>query len=172
MIHRAALVSCAAFIAVFQVGSASGQGDEAEVDEELDREPLRCVPMGQIQSSVVANDRSVLFYRSGVRIYLNILEQQCRGLQRNGLFSYRIRGGIRVARLCDSDAITVIDKLTNSAGATCRLSVFHPVSEAQADDILNFGRMPGGIEITPVELPPAEGAAADGDAAEATEAAR
>lgn len=133
--------------------SAISQNEETGGDDVIDREPLRCVPMGQIQSADAVNDRAVLFYRRGGRIYVNILEQECPGLQRSNLFTYRVRGGARVARLCDTDSITVIDKLTNSAALTCRLGVFHPISDFQAEEILFSGRVPGNIAVDPVELP-------------------
>lgn len=156
MTRQAAFASWTVALGLFAAGSAAGQDDAGE--EIVDREPIRCVPMGQVQSAVAANDDSVLFYRSGGQIYVNILEQQCRGLRRSGQFTYRLRSGIRVARLCDTDSITVMDPLTNSAGVTCRLGVFHPITDSQADEILNTGRVRGSVVAEPVEPPEEAGA--------------
>lgn len=153
MINRAALGFCIVVLGLSHTQSAAAQNDDVAEDDAIDREPVKCVPMGQIQSTTAANDDSILFYRSGGRIYVNILERQCQGLRRSGLFTYKVRSGIRVARLCDTDSITVIDKTTNSAGLTCRLGVFHPITDVQAEEILYSGRVSRTIVAEPVEPP-------------------
>lgn len=131
------------------VGSAAAQ--DADAEEHSDRTPVDCVSMRQIENTHVVDDRTILFYRRGGRIYMNLLESDCPTLRDNALFRYRVRSAVRTARLCDSDSITVVDRLTSSLTYNCRLGEFHPIDEARANELLRVGRAP--IATEAVELP-------------------
>ena len=134
--------------------------EDAEEAEDIDVTPVRCISMGRIRTTTVVDDRNILFYRRGGPIYHNILEQNCRGLKRSGLFTYKVQSGARHVRLCDTDTINVIEA-PGSAGFNCALGQFFPISELRAEELLNPDaavRLEKAIEVEPVELPD-EGAA-------------
>jgi len=137
---------------------AAGAAD-ARTEIVLDRTPLSCISMSRIQRTEVIDDRTVLFVGRG-RAYVNVLEQNCPTLKANGLFRYRINSGIRTARLCDSQAITVIDRLTDSLTTNCRLGSFHPITTEEVDLLLD----PTGahtVTIVPIEDAPQDAAVED-----------
>ena len=139
---------------------ALGQDDETDVVDAaaadtvlIDRTPRSCISMSRIRHTEVIDDRTVLFISRSGSGYVNLLETNCPTLKMNGLFRYRVNSGIRTARLCDSQAITVIDRLTNGLTHNCRLGSFHPVSEEQVQLILN-PQVRATVELTPIEVPP------------------
>jgi hypothetical protein len=123
-----------------EANPAGGYGEEQGkegVSEDFDRAPVQCISMRQIEGTQIVDDQTILFYRRGGRVYMNLLEQECPTLLQNKLFSYRVTSGTRAARLCDFNAITVVDHLTQQLTYTCRLGMFHPIDEAQAEDLLS-----------------------------------
>ena len=150
MLNVRHITSCIAALSITAAQSAAGQNDEV-----IDPTTVKCVPMSQILLTKVADDRNVLFFRRDGRIYLNVLDQNCPGLRRNSLFKYNVRSGIRTARLCDTDAITVFQRATGTLGFNCRLGQFHPISALQADNIMldpGSVRNNTNIVVEPVEL--------------------
>lgn len=107
----------------------------AQNDDDAERTPAQCISMGRVRTTTVVDERSILFYLRGGRIYLNILDRTCLGLHRNGTFTYSVQSGARYVRLCDSDTITVLESA--GRGFNCGLGEFHPVSELQAEALLN-----------------------------------
>jgi len=132
------------------VGAAAAAQDAEQGEETFDRTPVDCISMSQIANTEIVDDRTILFYRRGGRIYMNLLETQCPTLKSNNIFRYRVLSGVRSARLCDYHAITVVDRLTNSLTHNCRLGPFHPIDQARADELLRIG--PGVTTTEPVEL--------------------
>ncbi len=130
---------------------ASAQDDEEESDE-----PLRCLSMNSIRSTVVVDDNRVLFFQARDRVFLNRLDRECLGLARSGTFSYKVQSGARHARLCSTDSITVLE--TSGRGLNCGLGLFEPLSQAEAESVVG-GPNPAAIAV-PVELPKAEEPAA------------
>lgn len=128
----------------------------AQDDDVLDRTPQDCVTVARIRSTEVIDDKTILFYMRGGRVYQNILDRECPRLEREGRFMYEIRG----YRLCDIDMITVLDRLGAgfSRGFTCRLGEFHPITRQEAEEIERIAEgeveQEGVIEIEEVELPP------------------
>lgn len=124
----------------------------AQAQEELDRTPQDCVRASSIRSTQIVDDKTILFYMSGNRVYRNELPDGCPRLAAEGRFSYERRVGQRVGRLCSIDAITVLESFREVPfGATCRLGQFYPITEAELDDILGVPRGP--MRVEPVELP-------------------
>lgn len=133
----------------------------AQDDQTDDRAPLRCISMRQIESTHVVDDQTILFYRRGGLVYMNVLDRSCPTLERNRLFRYRVNRGALSARVCDSDSITVVDLDTGSLTYHCRLGQFHPIELGRAEELLAAPRRDDSVEIEPVELPDE---AADGPA--------
>jgi hypothetical protein len=160
-------------IAVFAaVTAAQAQQDKVrEVDVVLDRTPEDCLSLNRINRTKVVDDRTVLFYMRGGDVYQNILPRNCPGLKDNDRFMYKPFSN----RLCSSDTITVLERFGGGLdrGFTCRLGEYHPISEFEAEELLqaNDELAPGRrspVEVTPVELP--DEADADSDDASAEEA--
>lgn len=122
-------------------------------DEEEDEKPenaVNCVNTSRIRSTTIVDDSSIIFYMRGRTDYLNVLPRQCRGLAREGRFTYRTSGG----SVCRLDAIRILYNFGTGIreGASCGLGYFQPVSEEDIEMILDK-------EPTlpqPQPLPPAE----------------
>jgi hypothetical protein len=137
--------------ATLSLASAAAQDDEAESDE-----PLRCLSMNTIRSTVVVDDNRVLFFQARDRVFLNRLDRECLGLARSGTFSYKVQSGARHARLCSTDSITVLE--TSGRGLNCGLGLFEPLSQEEAESVVG-GPNPAAVAL-PVELPKEEEPAA------------
>jgi hypothetical protein len=119
------------------VNAASlAQSGSAEEQDNFDRTPVNCVSMRRIEGTQIVDDQSILFYGRDGQIFLNILEATCPTLKQNKLFRYKLTSGTRTARLCDFNAITVVDGATNTLSYNCRLGMFHPIHESEAEDLL------------------------------------
>jgi hypothetical protein len=138
-------------VAVLSLASAAAQDDEEQTDE-----PLRCLSMTSIRSTVVVDDQRVLFFQARERVFLNRLDRECLGLARSGTFSYQVQSGARHARLCSTDSITVLE--TSGRGLNCGLGLFEPLSREEAESVLG-GPNRAAVAV-PVELPNEEEPAA------------
>jgi hypothetical protein len=111
--------------------------DEEEEKQEKPENAVSCVNTSRIRNTTIVDDSSILFYMRGKTVYLNVLRRQCRGLAREGRFSYRslygTAGGMR-------------------EGASCGLGYFQEVTEEDLELILE--REPAPPQAEP--LPPAE----------------
>ncbi|MFQ5548457.1 MAG: hypothetical protein ACE5FV_09205 [Woeseia sp.] len=123
--------------------AASSQDDESVIEE-----GERCIRSRPIKRTVVVDDYTILFYMRGRAVYRNDLPRRCRRLSRDKRFLYRTT----VARLCESDPITVLadSGMTMTSGPTCQLGRFHRISRQEADALL------GDHDVEPEPLPPAE----------------
>ncbi len=131
-------------------------GAAAQDDEEKSDEPLRCLSMTSIRSTIVVDDQRLLFVQAGDRVFLNRLDRECLGLARSGTFTYQVQSGARHARLCSTDSITVLE--TTGRGFNCGLGLFEPLSQEEADSVV--GRPSPAVVSEPVELPKEEEPAA------------
>jgi hypothetical protein len=138
-------------VTALSFASAAAQDDEDESDE-----PLRCLSMSSIRSTVVVDDKRVLFIQARDRVFLNRLDRECLGLARSGTFSYKVQSGARHARLCSTDSITVLE--TSGHGLNCGLGLFEPLSQEEAESVVG-GPNPAAVAV-PVELPKEEEPAA------------
>lgn len=118
-------------------------------DEETDESSQKCIHTRSIRSTQVVNDSNILFF-SGKTVYQNTLPRQCRGLSREGRFSYRISGG----RLCQLDSIRILYNGPTGLeeGFSCPLGYFRKITEDDVEYLLHGEPEP--TEIEP--LPPAE----------------
>jgi hypothetical protein len=164
--------SCATLIALVSAlvtVSAAGQDDAAalEADDAFDRTPVDCISVSSIDRTDVIDDRTILFFMRGRKIYRNYLPRRCPGLERHDRFAYQTTSN----RLCDIDTITVLEQwgARLQPGFVCPLGAFHPIPLEEVEE-LKLTREAGGaqrnaIEGQPVDLP------AQGDPPAADEAA-
>jgi hypothetical protein len=143
MTHRC-LAAVLGGVAALSLGGLAAQDGDDESEE-----PLRCLSMNSIRSTVVLDDRRVLFFQARDRVFLNRLDRQCLGLARSGTFSYQVQSGARHARLCSSDTITVLE--TTGRGLNCGLGLFEPLSPEDAESVV--GAPNRSIVSVPVEPP-------------------
>lgn len=129
---------------------AAAQEEEPVVDDDV----RRCLSTRSIRSTHIIDDRNMLFYAPGRRVYHNILRQPCNGLKREGRFTYRITGG----SLCSGDIIFVLHDDSFDGfrqGPSCSLGAFHEISR-EAADALREGP-DAKVEAQPLPMPePAE----------------
>lgn len=124
-------------------------------DGALDRTPEDCISVSRLRSTRVVDDQTVLFYMRGRDAYRNDLHIACPRLAQEDRFAYETR----VGRLCSSDTITVLQSFGGrfERGATCRLGEFHPITHAEADDIVagpaGAKQENDGVDVEEVELP-------------------
>ena len=119
--------------------------DEIEDDDEYS-EAERCINSRTIKSTTVIDDRNIVFYMRGSKIYRNILPRPCRGLSTQRRFSYTT-----VTRsLCDSDSIRILRETGQGfeEGRSCRLGRFHPTTEEDLNAFLYR------LYETPKAIPP------------------
>ena len=104
----------------FSLAAEEGGGKEPDAYE-------RCVQSRMIRSTTVINDRNIVFYMRGSKIYLNTLPAACRGLAREGRFSYVSH----TSRLCKSDRINVINDsgFGIQQGRSCKLGQYMLVTK-------------------------------------------
>jgi hypothetical protein len=104
-------------------------------DEEDDENALNCIHVSRIKSTKIVDDLHILFYMYGKTDYVNILPRQCRGLSREGRFSYRVS----VNTLCQLDSIRILydGGMGLEEGKSCRLGFFHEVTEEDIEAILD-----------------------------------
>jgi hypothetical protein len=127
-------------------------------DDELDRSPRSCVSISRIRDTDIIDDESILFYMAGRRVYRNVLDRPCQGLERAGRFMYRTRS----SQLCNSDTVQALQYWGQriSPGMTCFLGEFYPITREEADILkLEPDERPGlgqQVKMSPIELPPDE----------------
>lgn len=106
----------------------------AQDDNDEDDDSVSCLSMNLVRSANAIDDDTVLFELRNGDMFISRLEQTCLGLRRNNRFSYNLRSGARIPRLCHTDTITVIE--TSGDGFTCGLGRFEPVSAAAIDALI------------------------------------
>lgn len=119
----------------------------------------RCINLRTIRSTTVIDDRNILFYAGGDRVYHNILPSACRGLAREDRFSYEVRTG----SLCNSDTISVLydDAFGINDGPRCRLGLFHEITREDAEALVEHANEPPRSEPLPMPDPEEVGTGED-----------
>lgn len=128
-------------VALTLFSAVSWADDDARPDDiDPSLEPEDCLSIGSIRRTEIADDQNIVFYVSGKKIYRNYLPRKCRGLKRADAFMYKTS----LSRLCNVDTITVLDDLGFgfNQGRTCGLGMFYPISEEEADIVLDKERAP------------------------------
>jgi len=103
----------------------------AALAETIDREPVDCVTANRIRRTEVIDERTIVFYMGGGRVYRNRLAIDCPRLVREKRFSY----DLYTNRLCSTDYITVLEYWgsTLREGPSCGLGQFYPITEEEAE---------------------------------------
>ena len=156
MTHRNRLLRSSAVLG--SIGLLGLGGALAQDDQELDRTPEDCVIVSTISRTEVVDDRTILFFMRGKKVYRNYLPRTCPGLQREERFMYTANGN----RLCAIDTITVLqlDGIGGlNPGFTCRLGDFHPITRDEVEALRiekeNGGSLnPNTIRVQPAQAPP------------------
>ena len=104
--------------------------DEKAMDQSIDLvsgPPEQCVSLIRIDHTDVVDDRNILFYMKGGKIYRNHLPYPCSGLKINDTFMYRTS----LNQLCNVDIITVLDNMGFGfmPRNSCGLGQFYPVTK-------------------------------------------
>jgi hypothetical protein len=108
--------------------------------------PRQCISDHEIYSYRALDDRHLLFEGRGDRMWVNTLRMTCPDLQYGDVLVIR---KFSSTRLCDADMFEVADwfawpwyrrwpwhwSMNWGVGVRCSLGTFHPVSQAQIDEI-------------------------------------
>lgn len=86
--------------------------------------PVDCLATYQIRQSRVRSDSVIDFELRNGKTYRNTLPQSCPRLGFEERFAYQTT----INQLCSTDIITVLSVVTPSAGASCGLGKFQPVT--------------------------------------------
>lgn len=119
---------------LFLAGVASSDQDEDEdtIYPDDDSVPsVKCIRPKMIDSTVALDDRNILFYMRGSRVYRNVLPRACKPLRRGSAISYDSTYG----RLCDIDQFKVLTDDIGS-GWRCNLGKFYPLTQDEYDALL------------------------------------
>jgi hypothetical protein len=151
-------LSVVVLLPLIAMQSVAADDDTATEDDAY----KRCINTSSIRSTSVKSDRHIVFYAKHRKIYLNTLPSPCRGLAREGRFSYTAFG----SRLCRSDLIRVLDYsgVGLQQGRACQLGRFQLVTKQDIADL--FEDRDRLIEPKEVETPDVEDIAADDDSSE------
>lgn len=95
-------------------------------------EPVNCIPLTNVRSTVVRDDSTIDFIMRNRKIYRNTLPNYCPRLGFERAFSYRLS----ITQLCNVDIITVLQNLGGAinAGASCGLGEFQQIELIKAGD--------------------------------------
>jgi len=107
-------------------------------DEVRDESARKCISARNLTSTVVVDDRNVLFFMIGKTIYHNILPKRCAGLARSGSFHYSRFAG----RLCSFDPIRKYNIDGSLSARSCLLGDFHPVTKEDLPAIIEGPHKP------------------------------
>ena len=137
------------FLAVIAMaGDDSSNGSQEESGSESDEyfQLENCISRSAIRRTEVIDDRTIVFYMSHQKIYLNRLPNRCSGLRSARTFSYRATG----SQLCNVDTIKVVRSMGGrpDTGPSCGLGKFRPVTKEEVAMIKNKD-----VEIPPEEPP-------------------
>lgn len=114
------------------------------MEERLDAlyaEPLAttdCILLNQIDNTRIVDERHLLFFMRGDRIWLNRLPNDCPGLRERTPYML----DTRINRLCNLDFITVLNRVGSGLmrGASCGLGMFRAVREEDVARLLENDR--------------------------------
>lgn len=132
-IHMLILPAC--LLCLLAAAPSPADEEDDEVDDEVAQ---RCISTRALRRTEVVDDRNVIFYLSGSTVYRNVLPRLCRGLSRDGRFSYSTSAG----RLCNSDSIRILNDsgFGLQEGRSCRLGLFHPITKDDVAAIIEKSR--------------------------------
>ena len=94
-----------------------------------------CIRTAQIRSTDIIDDRTIVFYMSHQKIFVNQLPRRCSGLRIADAFSYRTT----ISQLCNVDVIRVVRTFGRrlDTGPSCGLGKFRPATEEEVAMLKN-----------------------------------
>ena len=106
----------------------------ALADAEKPKNARSCISLRALKRTEIVDDQTIIFFMPGKKVYINLLPKACRGLSREGRFSYRVSG----SQLCSHDRITILSAFSTGLrdGRSCRLGYFQPIDKEIAADIM------------------------------------
>lgn len=101
-------------------------------------EPERCLGITRIRDTSILDERNILFYTSGKRVYLNDLPRPCPGLRRHDTLKY----STSLHELCSVDMFTVLHDTGSGfmPGVSCGFGQFYPISQEDAEKLKKESR--------------------------------
>ena len=153
-----------ALSALLAGGSASAQdsdgrrrdrerGDEAAY---FDRTPEDCIRLSRLRDTEIIDESTILFYMRGGRVYRNVMERGCPGLNPRRILAFTAPSVASSGRLCRSNTLQHFGRLDSfDPGAFCRVGLFHPITREEAElielepDELSVVRSTS--ELTPID---------------------
>lgn len=122
-------------------------GVSAQSDEAFDRTPEPCITVSRIDDTDIIDDRTIIFFMRGKRIYRNYLPHTCPRLAIEDRFGYRVTG----ARVCRGDTLTVLPRV--GLATYCQLGEFQPITAEEVEELraIREGEAVDGIESKPGE---------------------
>ena len=92
-----------------------------------------CIPVQRVDRTEVLDDRNIVFHMRGREAFLNRLERDCPGLDREKRLMYEVRS----AQLCKVDTISVLEDwgVGVARAFTCPLGPFEKVSQDELADL-------------------------------------
>jgi len=156
---------CVSVALLFIAGCATTPDDEsrrqaieADIQDILnlslgeDGQPLRCLSETQYGGFRALDERHMLFTGRGGKQWVNVLRTRCNDLRHGDVLRIRSFSG---SRICDTDRFAVDEWFEWpwysrwpwhwgdwSAGMTCTLGKFYPVTEGQVEEIEAVIRRP------------------------------
>ncbi len=103
--------------------------DEGDTTATEDTAEL-CVNIRRIKRTDVVDERNILFYMNGGKIYVNTLPRNCNGLRFNDGIMYETS----LFELCNVDVITVLRRMGGigfSPFGSCGLGKFRPITREE-----------------------------------------
>ncbi len=112
------------------------------------KEGVRCINSRAIRRTDVVDDSNIIFHMHGTKIYLNTFPRACRGLSRDGRFTY-----VTYTRsLCELDRVNVLQDSGLGAieGRACKLGRFRLVTEKDIAHMFEqMHRLPEARQVEP-----------------------
>lgn len=133
---RWALVIGTVLLAAMAGGRAQAQAEApaapAQAEAQIDRTPEDCVVADRISKNVAVNDRQVVFFLRGGKVYRNDLDTACATLtagETRLVLSFPNTGSAKLARVCETNSFTVERQISRIG---CGLGRFHPITAEEA----------------------------------------
>jgi hypothetical protein len=109
----------------------------------LERESRDCIAESRVLRTAVVNDGAIVLFGRDRQAYLNVLEEACQGLAREGAFIVRFQressgAGLQISSssICDSDEIYPYKETGTRSVVSCDIGRFYPLSEEEALGLL------------------------------------
>ena len=150
---------CLAFVFLIWHQPTVAQEEEVVVE----KDGPNCISTRRIRRVRIIDDKNVLIYLNTRHIYHNELENECRGLERIGTFSYNSYDGL----ICEGDGISGMSMNAwddPKPVPRCWFGPHRKITKEEADAMREAKKLGTTIESEPLPMPlPSEVGAEDDD---------